>query len=212
MFSKIDHSVLHSTCTWEDVQQACDLGAKHHVASICIPPRYVRKASQYAEKGLKICTVIGFPNGYSAPEVKIFETEEAVRSGADEIDMVMNLGLVKSGDWEGVLTEIREVKRSCGGRILKVIIETDLLTKEEKISACRTVSMSGADFVKTSTGFVGGGATVEDVALLKEYCSPEIRIKASGGIDSIGKAKKLLEAGAHRLGSSKLLPLLDKAP
>lgn len=210
LFSKIDHTLLSTTSTWEQVQQLCDEGKKYQCASVCVPPRYVRKASQYIGKGLKVCTVIGFPNGYSTPECKIFETEEAVRAGADEIDMVINLGLVKSGDWEGVLTEIREVKRSCGGRILKVIIETDLLSQEEKISACRTVSMSGAEFIKTSTGFVGGGATVEDIALLKEHCSPEIRIKASGGIDNIAKAKKLLEAGANRLGSSKLLGLLVK--
>ncbi|MFI3255122.1 MAG: deoxyribose-phosphate aldolase [Eubacteriales bacterium] len=210
LLQKIDHTILSTTATWEEVKTLCEEGLQHKTASVCVPPRYVKKAAQLVGKDLKVCTVIGFPNGYSTPEVKIFETEDAVRSGADEIDMVANLGLVKSGDWEGVLTEIREVKRSCGGRILKVIIETDLLSQEEKIAMCRAVSMSGADFIKTSTGFVGGGATVEDIALLKEHCSPEIRIKASGGIDSVAKAKKLVEAGAHRLGSSKLVGLLTK--
>ncbi len=210
LLPKIDHTLLTTTCSWAEIQALCDEAKAHQVASVCIPPRYVKKASHYLGKDVKVCTVIGFPNGYSTPEVKIFETEDAIRSGADEIDMVINLGLLKSGDWEGVLTEIREVKRSCGGRILKVIIETALLSEEEKIAACRTVSMSGADFIKTSTGFAGGGATVEDVALMKKHCSPEIRIKASGGIDSIATANKLIEAGAHRLGSSKLLGLITK--
>ncbi len=210
LWNKVDHTILTSTATWEQVQKVCDEALAHQAASVCIPPRFVRKANQYLEKKIKICTVVGFPNGYSTPETKIYETEDAIRCGADEIDMVLNLGLLKSGDWEGILTEIKEVKRSCGGRILKVIVETSLLTQEEKIKACRTVSMSGADFIKTSTGFVGGGATVEDVALFKEHCSPEIRIKASGGIDSIPKAKKLLEAGAHRLGSSKLIPAIQE--
>ncbi len=211
ILTKVDHTILNTTATWADVQAICDQGAKHNTASVCIPPRYVRKAKQHlAGKKLKVCTVVGFPNGYSAPEAKIFETEEAIRSGADEIDMVMNIGLAKAGDWEGVLTEIKEVKRSCSGRILKVIVETCLLTQEEKIKACRTVSMSGADYIKTSTGFSTGGATVEDIALMKEHCSPEIRIKASGGINTMKEAQALLDAGAHRLGSSKLVALAEK--
>lgn len=211
LLQKVDHTILNTTTTWAQVEEVCNQGLQHKTASVCIPPRYVKKAKHHiAGRKLKICTVIGFPNGYSAPECKIFETEEAIRSGADEIDMVLNIGFVKSGDWEGVLTEIKEVKRSCSGRILKVIIETSLLTEEEKIKACRTVSMSGADFIKTSTGFAGGGATVQDIALMKEHCSPEIRIKASGGIDSLEKAQALLDAGAHRLGSSKLVALVQQ--
>ena len=171
------------------------------------PPRYVKRAADYVKNRLKICTVVGFPNGYSTPEVKVFETEDAIRNGADEIDMVMDIGLAKSGDWEGVLEEIKAVKASCNGHILKVIVEACQLTREEKIAACRVVSMSGADFIKTSTGFASGGAAVEDVALFREHISPDVRIKAAGGIRTFEQAQAMLEAGADRIGASALVAL-----
>lgn len=207
----VDHSILEPTATWEQVEKVCLEGLKYETASVCIPPRYVRKANSLIQKSIKICTVIGFPHGYANPETKIFETEDAIRNGADEVDLMMNVGLAKSGDWEGILTEFKEVKRSCGGRILKVIVETSQLTQEEKISACRAVSISGADYIKTSSGFAGGGATVEDIELFKKHGSPDLRIKASGGITTLKQAKALLDAGAHRLGSSKLVALVEKA-
>ena len=207
---RVDHTILTTTATWEQVKKICDEGMKYETASVCIPPRYVKKAAKYVGNKLKICTVIGFPNGYSMPEVKVFETEDAVRCGADEIDMVINLGLVKDGDWEGVLSEIKAVKASCAGRILKVIVEACQLTQEEKIAACRVVSMSGADFIKTSTGFSTGGATVEDVALFKQHISPDVRIKAAGGIRSFEQAQAMIEAGADRIGASALAALMEK--
>lgn len=204
----VDHTILTPTATWEQVKQICDEGLKFGVASVCIPPRYVRKAAKYVGSRLKICTVIGFPNGYNAPEVKVFEAEDAIRNGADEIDMVMNLGFAKAGDWEGVLQEIKAVKASCKGRILKVIVESCVLTEEEKIAACRVISMSGADFIKTSTGFSTGGATVEDVKLFQAHISPDVRIKAAGGIRTFEQAQAMLEAGADRIGASGLAALL----
>ena len=157
ILSRVDHTLLTPTATWDQVRAACDAGKRFSTASVCIPPRFVKKAAEYLGNSLKICTVVGFPNGYSTPEVKVFETEDAIRNGADEIDMVINLGLAKAGDWEGVLEEIKAVKFSCQGRILKVIVEACQLTQEEKVAACRIVSMSGADFIKTSTGFSTGG-------------------------------------------------------
>ncbi|MCF2661695.1 deoxyribose-phosphate aldolase [Pseudoflavonifractor phocaeensis] len=204
---RVDHTLLTPTATWEQVKTICDEGREFSTASVCIPPRFVKKAADYVGNSLKICTVIGFPNGYSTPEVKVFETEDAVRNGADEIDMVINLGLAKAGDWEGVLREIRAVKESCGGRILKVIVEACQLTQEEKIAICRVVSMSGADFIKTSTGFSTGGATVEDVKLFRERISPDLRIKAAGGIRTFEQARAMLEAGADRIGASALVAL-----
>ena len=207
---RVDHTLLTPTATWEQVRAICDEGREFSTASVCIPPRFVKKAADYVGNSLKICTVIGFPNGYSTPEVKVFETEDAVRNGADEIDMVINLGLAKAGDWEGVLREIRAVKESCGGRILKVIVEACQLTQEEKIAACRVVSMSGADFIKTSTGFSTGGATVEDVKLFRERISPDVRIKAAGGIRTFEQARAMIEAGADRIGASALVALARK--
>ena len=207
---RVDHTLLTPTATWEQVRAICDEGREFSTASVCIPPRFVKKAADYVGNSLKICTVIGFPNGYSTPEVKVFETEDAVRNGADEIDMVINLGLAKAGDWEGVLREIRAVKESCGGRILKVIVEACQLTQEEKIAACRVVSMSGADFIKTSTGFSTGGATVEDVKLFRERISPDLRITAAGGIRTFEQARAMLEAGADRIGASALVALARK--
>ena len=206
ILSRVDHTLLTPTATWEQVRALCDEGKQFGVASVCIPPRYVKRANDYAG-GLKICTVIGFPNGYATPEVKVFETEDAIRDGADEIDMVINQGLAKAGDWEGVLTEIKAVKESCKGRILKVIIEACNFTQEEKIALCRVVSMSGAEFIKTSTGFAAGGATVEDVQLFREHISPDMRIKAAGGIRTFEQAQAMLEAGADRIGASALVAL-----
>ena len=206
ILSRVDHTLLTPTATWEQVRALCDEGKQFSVASVCIPPRYVKRANDYAG-GLKICTVIGFPNGYATPEVKVFETEDAIRDGADEIDMVINQGLAKAGDWEGVLTEIKAVKESCKGRILKVIIEACNFTQEEKITLCRVVSMSGAEFIKTSTGFAAGGATVEDVRLFREHISPDMRIKAAGGIRTFEQAQAMLEAGADRIGASALVAL-----
>ena len=207
ILSRVDHTILTPTAAWEQVKAVCDEGLAFSTASVCIPPRYVKRAADYVGNQLKICTVIGFPNGYSTPEVKVFETEDAVRTGADEIDMVMSLGLAKAGDWEGVLEEIKAVKASCKGRILKVIVEACLLTREEKVAVCRVVSMSGADFIKTSTGFSTGGATVEDVKLFKEHISPDLRIKAAGGIRTFEQAQAMLEAGADRIGASALVAL-----
>lgn len=206
----VDHTILTTTATWEQVQAICDQGLKYNTASVCIPPRYVKKAHQYLGNRLKVCTVIGFPNGYQMPEVKVFETEDAVRCGADEIDMVINLGLVKAGDWEGVLSEIKAVKASCKGRILKVIVEACQLTYEEKLAVCRVVSMSGADFIKTSTGFSTGGATVEDVKLFREKVSPDVRVKAAGGIRTFEQAQAMLDAGADRIGASALAALMEE--
>ena len=207
ILSLVDHTLLATTATWEQVRAVCDEGREFATASVCIPPRYVKRASDYMGNSLKICTVVGFPNGYATPEVKVFETEDAIRNGADEIDMVIDLGLAKAGDWEGVLQEIKAVKASCKGRILKVIVEACLLSQEEKVAACRVVSMSGADFIKTSTGFAGGGATVEDVKLFRERVSPDVRIKAAGGIRTFEQARAMIEAGADRIGASALVAL-----
>ena len=210
ILSKCDHTLLSQTATWDEIRGICDDGMKYGCASVCIPASYVKQAAEYAAGKLPICTVIGFPNGYSTPEVKVFETEDAIRNGADEIDMVINLGLAKAGDWEGVLEEIKAVKASCKGRILKVIVEACQLTQEEKIAACRIVSMSGADFIKTSTGFAQGGATVEDVKLFREHISPDMRIKAAGGIRTFEQAQAMLDAGADRIGASALVALYQK--
>lgn len=205
----VDHTILRPTATWEDVKLACDKAVQYQTASVCIPPRFVKRAAAHVGNKFKICTVIGFPFGYSTPEVKVFETEDAIRNGADEIDMVMNLGLAKAGDWEGVLQEMKAIKTSCKGRILKVIVEACYFNTEEKIAISRIVSMSGADFIKTSTGYAQGGATVEDIKLFKEHIAPDVRIKASGGIRTFEQAQAMLEAGANRIGASALLDLMD---
>ena len=207
ILSRVDHTLLSPTATWEQVKAVCDEGRQFGTASVCIPPRYVKRANEYVGNTLKITTVVGFPFGYSTPEVKVFETEDAIRDGADEIDMVINQGLAKEGDWEGVLAEIKAVKASCKGHILKVIVETCNFTYEEKVALCRVVSISGADFIKTSTGFGAGGATVEDVKLLREHVSPDLRVKAAGGIRTFEQARAMLEAGADRVGSSALVGL-----
>ena len=208
ILSRVDHTILAPAATWDQVKAVCDEGRQFGVASVCIPPRYVKRASDYVGNSLKICTVIGFPNGYCTPEVKVFETEDAIRDGADEIDMVINQGLAKSGDWEGVLEEIKAVKASCKGRILKVIVEACNFSQEEKLTLCRVVAMSGADFIKTSTGFAAGGATVEDVLLFRTHISPDMRVKAAGGIRTFEQAQAMIEAGADRIGASALVGLV----
>lgn len=202
-----DHTLLKQECTWEQIKEVCDDGMKYRCASVCIPPCYVRRANEYVGERLKICTVIGFPNGYSTPAVKAFEAENAVRHGADEIDMVINIGWVKSQRWDRLLEEIRGVKEACRGRILKVIIETCLLTDEEKIRMCEIVTQAGADYIKTSTGFSAAGATREDVKLFRAHVGPGVRIKAAGGIATLQDAEDFLALGADRLGTSRIVKL-----
>ena len=200
-----DHTLLKQESTWAQIREICDDGLKYHCASVCIPASYVRQAAEYVGNDLKICTVIGFPNGYSTTAVKVFETEDAIRNGADEIDMVINIGWVKDKRWDDLLAEIRAVKAACGGKLLKVIIETCLLTEEEKIKMCEIVSNSGAEYIKTSTGFAGGGATREDVALFAKHVAPHVKIKAAGGIASLQDAEDFISLGASRLGTSRIV-------
>ena len=207
ILSHVDHTILTTTATWEQVKALCDDAIAFGTASVCIPPCYVRQAADYVGGRMKICTVIGFPNGYATTRTKVFETEDAIRSGAAEIDMVINLGMVKQGDWNGVLEEIKAVKASCKGRVLKVIVEACQLTQEEKNVICHVVSQSGADFIKTSTGFSTGGATKLDVALFRGTVAPNVRVKAAGGIRSWEDAQAYLELGADRLGTSSLVAL-----
>lgn len=203
----VDHTILATTATWEQVKAVCDEGLRFETASVCIPPCYVKRACDYVGDRLKVCTVIGFPNGYSSTAAKVFEAEDAIRAGAVEIDMVINLGMAKAGDWKGVAEEIRAVKASCKGRILKVIVEACQLTQEEKLEACRAVSMAGADFIKTSTGFSTGGATLLDVALFRANVASNVRVKAAGGIRTWEDAQAFLDLGADRLGTSALVGL-----
>ena len=203
-----DHTLLKQESTWEQIREVCDDGLKYRCASVCIPASYVRRAAEHVGNALKICTVIGFPNGYSTTAVKVFETEDAIRNGADEIDMVINLGWVKDRRWEDLLTEIKAVKASCQGRILKVIVEACLLTEEEKIKMCEIVTASGADYIKTSTGFSTGGATREDVALFARHIGSGVKIKAAGGISTLQDAEDFLALGADRLGTSRIVKLV----
>ena len=207
ILSRCDHTLLKQTAVWEDIRQLCDEGLEFGTASVCIPPCFVAEANRYLWDRLPVCTVIGFPNGYSSSAVKFIEAAEAASDGADELDMVANIGWIKAGAWEKVREEIDEIRRICGKRILKVIIETCLLTDEEKIEMCRVVSDSGADYIKTSTGFAGGGATREDVALLKAHIAPHLKIKAAGGIATLEDAEAFLALGADRLGTSRLVKL-----
>lgn len=211
ILSKVDHTVLGQAATWEDIKALCDDGMKYGTASVCIPASYVKEAKEYVGDKLAICTVIGFPNGYSTTAVKCFETEDAVKNGADEIDMVINVGWLKDKKYDLLLDEIKAVKASCGGRLLKVIIETCLLTDEEKIKMCEIVSVSGADYIKTSTGFSTGGATKEDVALFAEHVAPHLKIKAAGGISSIEDAEDFIKLGASRLGTSRIVKIVKAA-
>lgn len=201
----VDHTLLTQTATWAEIQQICDDGLRYGCASVCIPPSYVKQAADYLQGRLPVCTVIGFPNGYHTTAVKCFEAEQAVLEGAEEIDMVINLGWVKDQKWDALLDEIQAVKAACQGKLLKVIIETCLLTEPEKIKLCEIVSQSGAAFIKTSTGFGGGGATREDVALMKAHVAPTVQVKAAGGIASLPDAEDFIALGASRLGTSRVV-------
>lgn len=205
VLSKVDHTLLGVDATWEDIRQICDDGIAYHTASVCIPPAYVAQAAAYVKGQVPICTVIGFPNGYVTTETKCFEAADAVEKGASEIDMVINVGWVKSGRFDEVRAEIDRVKAACGGRLLKVIIETCLLTEDEKVRMCRVVSESDADYIKTSTGFSSAGATPADIALMAEYMAADKGIKAAGGIADMEDAGKYLALGATRLGTSRIV-------
>ena len=210
IMSKVDHTLLTQTATVEEIKRICDDAVAYGTASVCIPPCYVGFAREYLNGKVAVCTVIGFPNGYNATSVKRAETAQAIRDGADEIDMVINISDVKNGRCEAVLEEIKQLKAVCGEKVLKVIIETCLLTEEEKIKMCEIVTLSGADFIKTSTGFAGGGATFDDVALFKKHVGENVKIKAAGGIRSFDDARQFIELGADRLGTSRLVALLKK--
>ena len=205
ILSRVDHTLLAQGATWKEIKAICDDGIKYGCASVCIPASYVKQAAEYVAGKLPICTVIGFPNGYDTTAAKCFEASDAVANGASEIDMVINIGWVKDGLYDKVLSEIRDVKGHCHGKLLKVIIETCLLTDAEKIELCRVVSESGADYIKTSTGFGGGGATREDVALFKKHVAPHVKIKAAGGIADLNDAKDFIALGADRLGTSRIV-------
>lgn len=207
ILAKADHTQLAQTATWEDIKNLIDEAIEYKTASVCIPASYVKKAVEYAKGKTVICTVIGFPNGYSTVATKVFETEDAIKNGAKEIDMVININELKNKNYEYVLDEIKQIKKACGDLILKVIIETALLSEEEKVKMCEIVSNSGADYIKTSTGFSTCGATFEDVKLFKNHVNPEVKIKAAGGISSLDDADKFIELGASRLGTSRLVKL-----
>ena len=210
ILSKCDHTLLAQTATWEEIQAVIDDGIKFGVASVCIPPSYVRRAAKYADGRVKICTVIGFPNGYNSTAVKVFETRDAIAEGADEIDMVINIGELKAGNHDYLLNEIKSIKEACGDKILKVIIETCLLTEEEKIAMCRIVGESGADYIKTSTGFSTAGATREDVKLMRENSPAHVKVKAAGGISSLEDAADFMALGADRLGTSRVVKIIKQ--
>lgn len=210
ILAAVDHTLLAQGATWEQIRAVCDDGMRYGTASVCIPASYVRQAKEYVGDRLPICTVIGFPNGYSTTAAKCFEAEDAVKNGADEVDMVINIGWAKDRKWTELLEEIRAVKAACGGKLLKVIIETCLLTDEEKVKLCEIVSDSGAEFIKTSTGFAGGGATREDVALFARHVAPHVKIKAAGGIASLQDAEDFLNLGASRLGTSRIVRLVKE--
>jgi len=203
----VDHTLLGVDSTWEAIKQICDDGIKYGCASVCIPPRFVKQASEYMQGKCKVCTVIGFPNGYNTTAVKVFETKDALANGADEIDMVICVSDAKSGAWDKITDEIRALKEACGTHVLKVIIEACLLTDEEKVHCCECVTKAGADFIKTSTGFSKGGATFADVELLRKNVGKEVQVKAAGGISSFADAEKFVELGATRLGTSRLVKI-----
>lgn len=208
ILSKCDHTLLSQNATWEDIKGAIDDGIKYGTATVCIPPSFVKRAKGYADGRVKIGTVVGFPNGYTTTKAKLFETTDAILSGADEIDMVINVGAVKEGHYDAVLDELKILKSACGDKVLKVIIETCLLTDEEKIKMCEVVSASGADFIKTSTGFSTRGATPEDIELFAKHVTGGLKIKAAGGISSLEDAEKFLSLGAERLGTSRIVKIL----
>jgi deoxyribose-phosphate aldolase len=207
ILAKCDHTLLAQTATWEDIKAICDDGMKYSTASVCIPASFVKQAKEYVGEKLAICTVIGFPNGYATTKAKCFMAADAVENGADEVDMVINIGWAKEGKWEDLTAEIAAIKAACGDKILKVIIETCLLTDEEKIALCKCVSDSGADFIKTSTGFSKAGATFADVELFAKHVAPHVQIKAAGGISSLEDAEKFIQLGASRLGTSRVVKI-----
>ena len=210
ILSKVDHTLLAQAATWEEIRAICDDGMKYHTASVCIPASYVKQAADYVDGKLPICTVIGFPNGYDTTKAKCFEASDAVENGAQEVDMVINIGWVKDQKWDALLEEIKAVKAACRGRLLKVIIETCLLTDDEKIKMCEIVSASGADYIKTSTGFSTAGATFHDVELFAAHVTNGVKIKAAGGISSIADAEKFIELGASRLGTSRIVKIVKQ--
>lgn len=205
ILKKVDHTLLKQTATMKNIEKICDDAIANNTASVCIPPVYVKQAKEYVKGKMKICTVIGFPNGYNTTSTKVFETAQAVKDGADEIDMVINIGKVKENNYEYISNEINKIKEACNGKLLKVIIETCLLTEDEKIKLCEVVSNSKADYIKTSTGFSTAGATLEDIILFKNHIKNGKKIKAAGGIKDFQDAKKFIEAGADRLGTSRLI-------
>ncbi len=205
ILSKCDHTLLSQTATWEDIKKICDDGIKYKTASVCIPPCFVCKAKEYVGEKLAICTVIGFPNGYNTTAVKVFETKDAIKNGADEIDMVINIGALRAGMDDYIINEIKEIKSACGDKLLKVIIEACLLTEDEKLRMCRNVTLAGADYIKTSTGFSTAGATRADVALMKANVGDGVRVKAAGGISDLKDAEAFINLGADRLGTSRVV-------
>lgn len=205
----VDHTLLKQTSTWEDIKIICDDAMKYEVASVCIPPSFVKKAKEYVGDKMQVCTVIGFPNGYNTTAVKVYETKDAISNGADEIDMVINLGMLKENRLVEIEEEIKAIKEACGEKILKVIIETCLLTEEEKVKACELAKKAGADFVKTSTGFSTGGATPEDIKLMRETVGPDMGVKASGGVRSIEDAEAVIKNGATRIGASASIAICE---
>ena len=207
ILAKCDHTLLGQASTWSDIKAICDDGMKYETASVCIPASFVKQAKEYVGEKLAICTVIGFPNGYSTTATKCFEASDAVDNGADEVDMVINIGWAKEGKWEEITAEIAAIKAACKGKLLKVIIETCLLTDEEKIALCKCVSDSGADYIKTSTGFSTAGATFADVELFAKHVAPHVKIKAAGGISSLEDAEKFIALGASRLGTSRVVKI-----
>ena len=207
ILAKCDHTLLTQTATWDDIRAICDDGIRYQTASVCIPAAYVKQAKEYVGDKLAICTVIGFPNGYSTTATKVFECRDALENGADEIDTVINIGFLKSGRYDEILDELKALKAVCGDKILKVIIETCLLTDDEKIKMCELVTASGADYIKTSTGFSTAGATFDDVKLFAEHIGEGVRIKAAGGISSIADAEQFVALGADRLGTSRIVKI-----
>lgn len=208
ILSMVDHTLLSQTATWEEIKSICDDAIHYQTASVCIPPSYVKAVKNYVGDKMKICTVIGFPNGYNTTATKAFETVDAVMNGADEIDMVINLGMVKDGRFDELTEEIRSIKKACKGKLLKVIIETCLLTEDEKIQLCHSVTEAGADYIKTSTGFSKAGATVADVALMRANVGTDVKVKAAGGISSLEDAEDMIKAGANRLGTSRIVKIV----
>lgn len=207
IFHAVDHTLLTQQATWGEIQQICDDAVRYGTASVCIPPSYVAAAKEYVGGKMKVCTVIGFPNGYNTTAAKVFETEDALENGADEIDMVINIGDLRDRRYDRVLEEIQTIKAVCGDHVLKVIIETCLLTQEEKIKMCQLVTEAGADFIKTSTGFSTAGATFEDIELFSRHIGPKVKMKAAGGIASFEDAERFMKLGANRLGTSRIVKL-----